>query len=230
MMSLDVKVDVKQALKVMANVKKQIAFANVQALNHVAFNIQRAEKAALPSLFAHPRPFTLTSVAAPIKATKASPTATIFIKPKSAVYLKPYEDGGEHYLHTIPARPDLGRVRVVPVRIKTDAFGQITPTQLISTLSRPDVFIGTIHTVLGIWQRSATRPGTRRDGTYGTKGRLNTLDNGRMTTLILLARIEPNVPVHKHLDFVKRGKALFLKDYPAAFEKAFARAMATARD
>ena len=225
MFSLDVKVDVKQALRVMKNLEKQIAFAQVQALNTVAFSIQRAEKAALPSVFSHPRPFTLNAVDKPTKATKANPVATIFIKPKSAVYLKAFEDGGAHYL---PSRPELGRVRLEPVNIKTDAYGQFPNGAIDRLLARPDVFVAELYGIMGIWLRPPR--GERRDGTKGTKGKLTLAPSGRgRTGLVLLAKVIPNAPVHKHLDFVNRGRAIFLKEYPDAFEKAFARAMATAK-
>ena len=71
--------------------------------------------------------------------------------------------------------------------------------------------------------------GTRRDGTYGTKGKLQLLDNGRRTTLILLAKVIPNQAVTKHFPFIEQGLDMAEYLMPAAFDRAFAQAMATAK-
>lgn len=213
------------AKKILKAAEKQVAFAKVNALNSVAFKILMAERMGIVQTFRNPRPFTVANNFY-TKATLAKPFAIIGAKPKSANYLAPFEFGGEHYL---PNRFGLGRVLLIPVGIKTDAYGQIPGgAALQRLLDRPDVFVGTVKGINGVWLRPPR--GERKDGTKGTKGKLRLApgSTGR-TGLTLLIRIEENRPVHEHLNFEKRGMAVFEDEYAKAFEDAFAKAMATAR-
>lgn len=224
MFGLTVKVDTRQAMKVLEQAKKQMAYASVLALNSVAKNIAAAEQRGILETFRHPRPFTVKSLGI-IYAKKATPAATIYIKDTTAKYLSAYEDGGAHY---VPNRPELGRVILEPVHAKVDAYGQMTKAYVASMFANPNVFTGTIHGILGVWLRPPR--GERQDGTKGTKGRLKLAPDGRgRTGLILLAKAVLNRPVTKHLDFAKRGEAIFREQFPGEFDAAFIRAMATAK-
>ena len=71
---------------------KQVPYAMAQAVNALAFQVQRAEKAALSEVFSHPRPFTQRSVLVK-KATKARPTAVVYIRPEVAAYWRRMKSG-----------------------------------------------------------------------------------------------------------------------------------------
>ena len=224
MLSFSVKVDTREAQKLLKSVQKQINFANVLALNRVAKLIKDKEQEGILTTFRNPRPFTVNSIGI-TPATIGRPTATIFIKDRTANYLGAYEHGGSHY---VPNRPELGRVLLEPVHAKTDAYGQMTKAYVAAMFANPRVFVAIVHDILGVWLRPPA--GERRDGTKGTKGKLTLAPGGTgRTGLVLLAKVVPNRPVSKHLNFELRGMATFLDAYPAAFDTAFAKAMATAK-
>ena len=215
------------AKKILQAAQKQVAFAKVNALNSVAFKILMAERAGIVETFRNPRPFTVANNFY-TRATKAKPFAIIGAKPRSANYLAPFEFGGDHYL---PNRFGLGRVLLVPVGIKTDAYGQLPAGAALKwILDRPDVFIGTVKGVNGVWQRIAKpAPPTVAKSKPFRLIDLPPKPVDAKPRLKLLIRIEENRAVHKHLNFEARGMAIYEDEYPKAFEDAFAKAMRTAR-
>ena len=215
------------AKKILKAAQKQVAFAKVGALNSVAFKILMAERMGIVETFRNPRPFTVANNFY-TKASLAKPFAIIGAKPRSANYLAPFEFGGEHYL---PNRFGLGRVLLIPVGIKTDAYGQIPGGAVLKRLlDRPDVFVGNVKGINGVWQRVA-KPAPPKV-TKPKPFRLIDLPPAPVDAkprLKLLIRIEENRAVHEHLNFETRGMAVFEDEYPKAFEDAFAKAMKTAR-
>ena len=224
-MSLSVKVNSLITLKA-DRVKKQVRFAASLAINDVARVVQGAEQRLIGATFAHPRPFTVNSVALGPLAKPDRLVRSVFIKDKTASYLEAYEHGGEHF---IPNRPDLGRVLLEPVHAPVDAYGQMRKGTIERLLARPDVFVGTVHEILGVWQRAAQSRGQRRSGSSGVKGLLLPALNGGRTSLILLAKVIPNRPVHEHLGFVEQGHDLVEYLWPDAMRRALVRALATAK-
>ena len=98
-----VKIDATKALKQLSKSladlqRKQIPFAMALTLTSLVQMAQAEEKKELPSLFDHPTPVTVNSVAVK-KATKSSLTAMVFYRDIAAQYLEPFEDG-----HALPRR------------------------------------------------------------------------------------------------------------------------------
>jgi hypothetical protein len=223
MVAISVRADVSKAVAGLgALASKQIPFATAMALNDVAFQVQKAETAAIAKTFKSPRPFTAKSVQVN-RATKSNPVAAVFIRPEVAKYLDPYEFGG---LHVLP-----GKALLNPVNAKLDQYGQMPRYAVQRLLAMPNVFAGPVtfkngQTVSGIWQRSVV--GKRKGGGRGTKGALNRV-GGALTSLKLLVRFGNALPVTKHLGFVDRGIVLVGKLIQPAMHTALVKALASAR-
>ena len=184
---------------------KQLDFAASQAINDVAKQVAVAEKENIKATFEKPKPFTVNAVG--VKgSTKRDLTAVVFVRPIAAKYLAPYEEGGSHKLP--------GRALLNPKNIRLDQYGQLTRSTLQRLKARSDVFIGPVNTkhgvVNGVWQRvKASR--------------------GRRAGLKLLIRFGDALPVKKRLGYGTTAQAVVARAWPGAFERAMARALATAR-
>lgn len=184
---------------------KQVDFAASQAINDVARQVAAAEKENIKATFEKPKPFTVNAVA--VKgATKRNLTAVVYVRPVAAQYLAPYEQGGTHKLP--------GRALLNPKNIRLDQYGQLTRATLQRLKARSDVFIGPVETkhglVNGVWQRTKPRRGQRPG-------------------LKLLIRFGDALPVKKRLGYGTTARAVIDRAWPAAFERAMGRALATAR-
>ena len=183
---------------------KQIPFATAKALTALAFDVQRAENAAMGQVFKHPRPFTQRATVVD-KATKSHLVATARVKDAQAKYLGPFEFGGLHFV------PGQGIAILEPVNIKTDAYGQIRgkPTNIGN---RPGVFVGTVNTkrgpVWGFWQRLKGKTGPH---------------------LKLLIEAAQALPVQEHLGFVDRARVVVAQRAMATFGTSLAQAVGTSK-
>jgi hypothetical protein len=203
---VSIAVDVQRALDALgADAKKQAPFAAARAVTQLAFAVQRAERAGMTEVFAHPRPFTQRSVLVG-KADKASQTATVYIRPEAAEYLAPYETGGLHHL------PGKGVVLLNPKGLQLDRYGQIRGRPR-AIADRKNVFAGTVQTkdgpIWGFWQRLAGKNGGPR--------------------LKLLVRAGDALAVHKSLHFVDRARALIQAQGATAFRTELSKALANAK-
>lgn len=224
MTALSITVSTKAASDLLRAVARQVPFAAAAAANDLARQVREAERLAMPQVFKHPRPFTANSVFT-ARATKASPIATVFIRPEVAKYLKPYETGGLHVL------PGQGQVLLNPKDIGLDQYGQL-PRQAAARLKgRQDVFVGAVKTkdgktIRGFWQRlDVTRNGKVRRKRRGT-GTIYSPEHG---ALKLLLRFGDALPVRKHLDFKLRAAKVVAVNAGPAFARALARSLSTAR-
>jgi hypothetical protein len=222
MLTISVTADVKSITARLNDLaRKQMPFALAGAVNDVAFQVQRAEKAAIQATFAHPRPFTANSVQVD-KATKGYPVATVKVRPEVAKYLQPYETGG---VHVLP-----GTALLDPVDIKLDQYGQLPQNTMANLRARQDIFIGRVMTkngvINGVWQRLAiSRKGNvRRKRLRG--GRVFDATQG---ALKLLIRFGNAVPVTKHLGFHDRAVAIVKAVFVDAFASALGKAIGSAR-
>jgi hypothetical protein len=184
---------------------KQVDFAASQAINDLARQVAKAEQENIKATFQKPKPFTVSSVA--VKgSTKRSLTAVVYVRPIAAKYLAPYEDGG---IHKLP-----GRALLNPKNIRLDQYGQLTRATLQRLKGRPDIFIGPVNTkhgiVNGVWQR--------------LKGR-----RGKAAGLKLLIRFGDALPVKTRLGYGTKAKSILDREWNGAFERAMAKALATAR-
>ncbi|NID15395.1 hypothetical protein [Luteibacter yeojuensis] len=184
---------------------KQVDFAASQAINDLARQVAAAEKENIKATFEKPKPFTVNAVGVR-GATKRTLTATVFMRPVAAKYLAPYEQGG---VHKLP-----GRALLNPKNIRLDQYGQLTRSTLQRLKARRDVFIGPVNTkhgpVNGVWQRTKAA-------------------RGQPAGLKLLIRFGDALPVKKRLGWVSTAKGILERGWHGAFERAMARALATAR-
>jgi hypothetical protein len=224
MPTLRVSVSTRRATDLLSNVAKQLPYAVSTMANDLAFQVQRAERAAMPQVFKSPRPFTANSVVV-TRATKSSPTATVFIRPEVAKYLQPYETGGMHVL------PGAGNALLNPKDINLDQSGQLPRRMTAQLNARKDVFVGPIttkdgQTINGFWQRlDVTRQGNARR----KRRERGTIFSSAHGALKLLIRFGDALPVHKHLDFRSRASTVVAANAGPAFARALAKALATAR-
>lgn len=199
--------------------KKQIPFAISQAVNAVAQKVIDAETAALDETFDQPRSFTkqaftMASHFGGQRASKRNPVAIIVAKPIQEAYLAPSEFGE-------PQSLGQGKRVRTPVNIKTGSGGNIPKDAIARLLQEPDVFIGSVNGTNGIWQRpTAPRP----KGTPRRKIKSNT--TGRLKLLVAFTR---PVRVKTHLRFRERAAEVVGRSIDAEFDRALAKALATAR-
>jgi len=223
--AISVSADLKKLTRSLSQLEKQqLPFAIAQTLTAVAKNAQAAEKKAMPEVFDRPTPFTVNSVA--VKAArKSNLEAVVFIKDIAAAYLAPYEFGGNHKLI------GSGKTWLNP-KDKTllNQYGNFSKSAMQRLESRPDVFVGTIKTksgdqIGGVWQRPQNAKVIKRSGKRGVAIR------GANTTghLKLLIRFGDAIPVRCHLEFGERALESVDANFASEFDKAMAKAVATAK-
>lgn len=223
--AISVDADVRALSKSLTRLQKDhLPFAISQALTATAKLAQGAEKAALPEVFDRPTPFTINSVA--VKgARKSDLEARVFVKDIAAAYLEPYEFGGVHKL--------IGRGKTwLNPKDKTllNQYGNFSRNALQRLEARPDVFVGTVKTksgesIGGVWQRPTNVKAVKRSGKRGVALRgVNKSDH-----LKLLIRFGDAEPVRQHLEFGERAFEVADEHFGREFERAMARAIATAK-
>lgn len=221
MLNLSIHSNVKQFEKSLSALAyQQLPFAISQAVNELAMLAVTAEQTHLSQVLDKPTPFTTRSVAM-LKARKSDPTAIVFIKDIAAAYLEPYQVGGVNKLNS--------RGLNKPVDQPVNQYGNL-PRNIIKRLyGRKDVFIGPVKTkagiVYGVWQRSKTARGGRREGGYGTKGRMDR-NTGSLTLLMRFGSAHPTQPI---LHFGETSRAVVAHAAPRIIGRALARAIASAR-
>lgn len=223
--AIDVSADLKALTKSLSLLERQqLPFAISQALTAVAKIAQAEEKAAMPEVFDRPTPFTVNSVA--VKgARKSDLEARVFIKDIAAAYLEPYEFGGNHKLI------GRGKTWLNPKdRTLLNQYGNLNKSAMQRLEARPDVFVGTIKTksgeqIGGVWQRPQNAKVIKRSGKRGVAVR------GANTTghLRLLIRFGDAMPVRRHLEFGERALESVDANFAREFDKAMAKAVATAK-
>ena len=124
--------------------ERQIPFVQAAAVNDLAFQAQRAENAAMGTVFHRPRPFTQKATAV-AKATKAKQVAVVQLKAAQERYLQPYETGGKHVTP--------GRALLEPVNVRLDAYGQMPKGTMQRLAADPTVFVATVRGITGFWKR-----------------------------------------------------------------------------
>jgi hypothetical protein len=223
MFDINVRADMRRLTKDFDRLmQRQVPFATAMAINTVAVHVQKAEQQQIEETFDRPTPFTVKSVAVK-KATKATRTATVYIRPVAAKYLAPYADGGTQTL------PGTSRAVLNPKDTGLlNRYGGIPRNAIARLRGRSDVFVGTVTTkggeqIDGVWQRP-TRPKLRKRGRSKLPQRSNT--TGRLK---LLVRFTDPQPVKKRLPFGETAAEIINRELQPAFDKAMAAAMKTAR-
>lgn len=231
MLTLSATANVAQARRELGKAVDQLPFVTALALTSAVKAAQRIEVKALPSVFDNPTPFTLRGIAI-TPATKAMPTATVYVRPQQA-------EAGLLLQETGGVRSPKKRAIVMPAGARVNAFGNLPRNAVKRLMARPDVFAGTVRGIGGIWQRP--KRGTRRDayykggpgGGYGTKGALSsraeTKKLGFRTGLTLLIAFEDRTKYEPRFQFRARAEREIRATVAPAFRDAIAKAMRTAR-
>ena len=199
-MKIDVRFDIKGALRKLDLAKKQIPFAVARGLTWTARDVRQDVMAAMPQALDRPSPFTMRGIGYR-PATKQTLTSEVFIRDTQATYLSKLISGG--------TRRPRGKALLVPSSdFPTDQYGNPSKAALRRLRSRKDVFSGTIRGVGGIWQR------TGKGGRPGVK---------------LLLAFEPTTQYRPTFPFVEIAKRSVAKRLKGNLERSIADAMRTAR-
>lgn len=122
----------------------QVQYATARALTKTAKDAQAEVTRQIPQRFDRPTPFTQRAIGI-TPATKATLSASVFVKDKQAEYLALEETGGTRH----PKK----RALVLPRDARLNQYGNLPRGSIQRLLARPDVFSGKVGTVAGIWQR-----------------------------------------------------------------------------
>src|SRR5476649_1699486 len=202
------------------SLKKQISFAAAQALTSVARQIAAAEKTAFQRKLENPTPFTVNSVGF-VGARRDNLTAKVYVRDIAAGYLEPFEFGGVHKLN--------GQALLNPKDIKLNKYGNLTRNKLSQLKAKPDVFIGDIDGINGVWQRVKKKKGKK--GKKRQKRSANGTHRVREKAPMpkLLIRFGDALPVKPTLGYMDRAEKMAAALMPGALSKAINEALKTAK-
>lgn len=206
MIDINVHGDIKNLERAFAGVaEKQLRFGASQAINSIARMVQDLERKNMEAVLDKPTPFTLSGVSVKLS-TKASLTATVYVKDKTASYLAPYEVGGFNKLNS--------KALLKPIDQKVNQYGNLPAKALARLKGKRQVFVGKVKTksgvVDGFWQRTKK---TR----------------GKAAGLKLLVKFEDAHAVSQHLDYRGVARRTISRELRSAFGEAMAKALATAK-
>ncbi|MEC5343672.1 hypothetical protein ABRZ24_13815 [Brenneria populi] len=201
-------------------IRKQIPFATAQALTSVARKIQSAQKTAFQRNLENPTPFTVNSLGS-VGARKDNLHARVFVRDIAASYLEPFEFGGTHKLNS--------KALLNPKNIKLNKYGNLTRNKMAQLKAKPDVFIGEVDGVNGVWQRrkaKKVKKGKKRQkrSANGTRR-----PRQKMPAPKLLIQFGDALPVKPTLGYMDRANTMAAALMPSELSKAIAEAMRTAK-
>lgn len=210
---------IKELSATLRSLQKQIPFATAQALTSVARKIQDAERTALQRRLENPTPFTVNAVGS-VGARRNNLTARVFVKDLAASYLEPFEFGGQHKLNS--------QALLNPKNIKLNKYGNLTRNKMAQLKAKPDVFIGEIDGVNGVWKRPKAKASKR-------KKRRRRSGNGsprapvRRKAPKLLIRFGNALPVKPVLGYMARAEVMSANLMQSELSQAIGAALASAR-
>ncbi len=212
--------DIKDLSAKLQSLKKQIPFATAQALTGVAQQIAAAEKTAFQRKLENPTPFTVNSVGS-AGARRDNLIAKVFVRDIAAGYLEPLEFGGVHKLN--------GQSLLNPKNVKLNKYGNLSRNKLSQLKAKPDVFIGDIDGINGVWQRVKAKKGKK--GKKRQKRSANGTHRARVKNPMpkLLIRFGDALPVKPTLGYMDRAEKMAAGLIPGALSKAIDEALRTAR-
>ena len=146
-MDINIRSDVKSINARLASASAQIPYATALAVTSVAKSAASDVTRQLPSIFKLASTFTLRAVGS-TAASKRSLTATVFVRPVQAAYLKIQETGG--------TETPTGTAFVLPIDVRRNASGGMAKGALRAAQGRKknQAFSGVVHGIPGIWQRA----------------------------------------------------------------------------
>ncbi len=201
-------------------ISRQIPFATSRAITHVARQIQAAQKAAIQRRLDNPTPFTVNSVRS-AGATKGNLTARVFVMDTAAAYLGPFEAGGVHHLS--------GKALLNPKNIRLNKYGNLPRNKLDQLRAKPNIFVGKVGDVNGVWQRKKALKGRKGKKRQKRSANGTRRERVRQRPPKLLLRFGDALPVQPVLGYMDRANAMAKALLPAEIERALAEAMRTAK-
>lgn len=200
MISLDVRLDIKQVTKSLNRLqRKQVPFATALALTKTVQDIKRAEDKQLETKLHKPTRFTRGAIGFK-GAKKNNLVAYVFVKDIQAKYLRYQISGGR--------RITAGKGTGVPTRNrKLNAFGNI-PGRRKGLVKGKKQFVATINGISGVWERTG---------------------NKKKRGVKLLIAFEKVVKYEKRFPFYKIAEGVARARFPRNFNTALQRAIDTAR-
>lgn len=199
--------------------QKQIPFATAQAMTKVVRQIEAAQKTAFQQNLENPTPFTVKAVGS-AAARKDNLRARVFVRDIAASYLEPFEVGGQHKLN--------GKALLNPKSIKLNKYGNLTRNKISQLKARPDVFIGDIDGVNGVWKRKVKKG--KKKGKRAKRS-----PNGTRRPRVkqpapkLLIRFGDALPVTPTLGYMDRANTMAQALMPGALSLAISEALKTAK-
>lgn len=226
MIDINVRSNMKQAAKQLDDfARNQMRFATSQAINVVAAEVAAAERENMKAKLDAPSPFTLAGVAVK-RSTKATLTATVFVKDIQAKYLTPSEEQSEQLL------PGASRAMLRPADAsQRNKYGNLPRGRIAALASRKDTFVGVVQTsegpIDGVWQRPVAMKKGR--GMKGKTRGAKTRGANRTGRLKLLVRFANPTRVTTKLDWGRRAAQIVARSMPVALDRELAKAIATAK-
>ncbi|WP_298284836.1 hypothetical protein [Acidocella sp.] len=208
-LKINISADVRGVRMMLDRQRREIVPQATKAtVNALAFEVMQAERAATAEVFKNPRPFTRKAFVVDQATSTSAPEATVYARPEAARYLEPYETGGEHFAP--------GKMVAEPVDIKLDQYGQLPNGTLERLKQRPDIYVGTINGVSGVWQRvNVNRAGEAKRG-RPKRGTAWHHDAGQVRLLIRFAQPQQ---VNEHFGFMTRASAVIGARFGNIFQR-----------
>jgi hypothetical protein len=210
--SINVKADVRGVQMMLDKARRQaVPQAERIAVNSLAFDVMRGERAATKEVFKNPSPFTQRAFLVQQATSVSEPSARVYTNPQTEKYLDPYEFGGNQV--------SPGKATLDPVDAQVNGYGQLPKGIMQRLEGRKDIYIGTIKGITGVWQRVNV---TKSGGTKRVKqrGKAYHPEYGQIKLLILFGK---QFPVKKRLGFDQRARALVEARFMRTFRNALAR-------
>ncbi len=198
--------------------RKQIPFATARAMTSVVRQIRDAQQTAIKRRLENPTPFTVNSVRA-AGATKNNLVARVFVMDTAAAYLDPFEFGGTHHLS--------GNALLNPKNIRLNKYGNLPRTKLDQLKAKPNVFIGKVNGVSGVWQRK--KPPKSKGKRRRKRASNTSRQQPKRGSVKLLIRFGDALPVQPVLGYMDRANTMAKALLPQEIQKALAEAMRTAK-
>lgn len=199
------------------SLQKQVPFATAQALTSVARQIQEAERVAMKRKLENPTPFTVNAVGS-TAARRDNLQAKVFVRDIAASYLEPFEFGGQHKLNS--------QALLNPKNIKLNKYGNLTRSKMAQLKAKPDVFVGEIDGVNGVWLR---KKGKARKGAKRRKRSANGTRREPIKRRApkLLIRFGDALDVKPVLGYMDRAGAMVTNLLPVELDRAVGAALAS---
>lgn len=200
--------------------QKQIPFATAQALTQVARKIEAAERTAFQRHLENPTPFTVKAVGS-VGARKDNLRAKVFVRDTAAAYLEPFEFGGQHKLN--------GQALLNPKNVKLNKYGNLPRTKMATLKAKPDVFIGKVGDVNGVWQRRKPKKSKKEKKRAKRSPNGTRKERQKQPAPKLLIRFGNALPVSPSLGYMDRANTMAIALMPSALNRAISEAIRTTK-